>query len=191
MRWPQNARTLLAALAACGIAVPALAAQNGRKTGRPPVHEAAKPPRNGMPRLGPGPGWQPKPRAQMLERLEKMTPEQRERVLERLPPERRQRVEQQLEQYHNMTPEQRERLQQRYQWFSQLPPERQEAIRKGFQRFQKLPADRQGAVRQEVQQLSALPEAERQARMNSDEFRSRFDRREQQIIRDVTGAFPE
>ncbi|SRR5579884_2363494 len=189
MHCPHQIYPLVAALAACGIVVPALGAQNGRKAGRPPVHDAVKPPRNGMPRLGPG--SRPGPRAQMLERLDRMTPEQRERVLERLPPERRQRVEQQLEQYHNMTPEQRERLQQRYQWFSQLPPERQEAIRKGFQRFQKLPAERQGAVREEVQRLNALPEAEREERMNSDEFRSRFNKREQQIIRDVAGAIPE
>ncbi len=191
MRWLQNVRAAVAALVACGIAAPTFAEQNVPQPGRPPVHDRAVAARSGMPRLGPGPRWRPGPRAQMLERLDRMSPEQRERVLERLPPERRQRVEQQLKQYHNMTPEQRERLQQRYQWFSQLPPERQDAIRKSFQRFQKLPADRQDALRQELQRLNALPEGEREARMNSDDFRSRFDQREQQIIRDVTGAFPE
>jgi Spy/CpxP family protein refolding chaperone len=179
------------ALAAAGIAMSLPLAQDGRGAA-PAMNESTKPPRNGMPRFGPrwGGNRHPGGRAQMLERLDHMPPEQRDRVLERLPAERRQRVERQLEQYHNMTPEQRARLQQRYERFSELPPERQEAMRKGFHRFQTLPADRQDAVREEIQHLRAMSESERQARMSSDEFRSRYDKREQQIIGDMTAALP-
>src|SRR3954471_4764240 len=43
----------------------------------------------------PGPGA-----AKVLERLSKMPPAQRERVMEKLPPERRDRVQRQLEEYN-------------------------------------------------------------------------------------------
>lgn len=190
MRCPPYVRALVTALAAAGIAVSAPLAQEGR--GSAAAMNEGRPLRNGMPRF---PRWggnrHPGGRAQMLERLEHMPPEQRERMLEKLPPERRQRVEQQLEQYHNMTPEQRSRLQQRYERFSELPPERQEAMRKGFHKFQALPADRQDAVREEIQHLRTMPESERQTRMSSDEFQSKYDKRERQIIADMTAALPQ
>ena len=192
MRCPPHVRALLTALAAAGMAVSLPLAQDGRGSAAA-MNESGRPPRNGMPRFGPrwGGNRHPGGRAQMLERLDHMPPEQRERMLEKLPADRRQRVEQQLEQYHNMTPEQRARLQQRYERFSELPPERQEAMRTGFHKFQALPADRQDAVREEIRYLRTMSESDRKARMNGDEFRSKYDKGEQQIIGDMTAALPQ
>lgn len=129
----------------------------------------------------------PKPRPPgrtVLDRLERMSPEQRDRVLSNLPPERRKRVEEQLEQFHQLPPAERERLRDRLQRFRQLPPERQAAARKLFGRFGELPQDRRPLVAEEFRSLRQMEEADRRARVNSDEFRSRFSPAEQQLLQD-------
>ncbi len=56
----------------------------------------------------------------MLERLNQMTPAERQRALERLPPARRQMLEQRLNNYQKLSPEERERLRNRLR---QMSPE--------------------------------------------------------------------
>ena len=60
-------------------------------------------------------------------------------------------------------------------------------MRRGLSQFATLPADRQGTVRQEFESLRAMPEADRRSRMNSDEFRNKYNPREQQFLRDFSG----
>src|SRR5438128_12631176 len=141
-----------------------------------PAQKAPLPPRG----VRPGPG------IQAIERWSRMTPEQRRRALDRLPPERRARIEQQLERYQSMTPEQREQLRFRAQTFAQLPPEKQEQARGLFRQFNQLPADRKAALRGEFRNLRSLPPADRASRLESDEFRSGFDNREQRILRELS-----
>ena len=102
-----------------------------------------------------------------IERLQKMTPEQREKALSNLPPERRQQVEQQLERLQNMRPEVRDELDRR------------------FEKLQSFPPARQRAVRQEVQSLRGMPFEDRRARLNSEEFRQQYSSDEQDLIRSV------
>ena len=83
------------------------------------------------------------PAPEPLQRLDSLTPEQRDHVLGELPRDRRERLEQRLDEYHSLTPEERTRLDRQYQWFTHLPEERQNAVRKVFQKFIKLPPDRQ------------------------------------------------
>jgi hypothetical protein len=104
-----------------------------------------------------------------IERLQKMTPEEREKALANLPPERRQQVEKQLNRLDQLTPQQRQQLDER------------------FERLQSFPPARQRAVRQEVQSLRALRFSERQARLHSEEFKQQFSAEEQDLIR---GVFP-
>ncbi len=143
---------------------------------------------------GAGPGARrpaaARPMPPAFERLSKMSPEQRQRVLEKLPPERKKQVEQRLEQYNKLSPEERERLREQYDVFRSLPPERQDAARRAFHRFNNLPDDRRPVVRQEFQKLRALPDDERRARMNSDEFRNKYSRNEQQLLADMTELLP-
>jgi hypothetical protein len=121
-----------------------------------------------------------------FDRLERMTPEQRKKALDRLPPERRQRIEQGLEQYHNMNPENKERLRN----FARLPEEQREAIRQNFRRMQDLPPGRRAMVRRELQVMRDMPAADRDSRMQSEQFRRRFDSSEQNLIRDTIANLP-
>ena len=127
---------------------------------------------------GPGRG-----EAALIERWSQMPPEQRRKALEKLAPERRRRIEEQLRQYQNLTPEQRQQLRFRSEMFGQLPPERQEVARRLFRQFNQLPPDRQNMVREEFQNLRAMPPADRRARIQSEEFREKYDNREQMFLR--------
>ena|SRR5260370_1135360 len=111
-----------------------------------------------------------RPDLRAVERIEKMTPDQRRAELAKLPPERRQQMEQRLERLSKLTPEQRAALNKRYEQFQHLPP------------------DRQDAVRNEIQHLRSLPEAERKSRLASDEVKKRFSSHEQQLLREASGA---
>ncbi len=149
--------------------------------------------RPGPGRMGRGPGAErepgmprpPGPGGEMLDRLGKMSPDERRRALENLPPERRQRIEERLERFESLPPEQRERLRRQYQRFRQLPPERQEAARRLFRDFTGLPEDRRRALRQEARRLERLDEPARRARMSSEEFQSRYNPHEQEMLRDL------
>jgi hypothetical protein len=105
-----------------------------------------------------------------IERLQRMSPEQREQALAKLPPERRQQMEQRLKRLERLTPEQRDLLDQRYQAFQSLPP------------------GRRVVVRAAMQQLRSMPEADRRARLNSEEAKRRFSPQELQLLREVSGV---
>ncbi len=122
-------------------------------------------------------------RPTVLDRLERMTPEERKRFLDRLPPAQRDRLERRLKLYESLSPGERERLRERYQRFRTLPPERQQAARDLYRRFGELPPERRMALRRAVRNLSLLDEATRQRRMNSPQFRARFNPEDQSMIR--------
>lgn len=124
-----------------------------------------------------------------IERWNRMTPEERGQALAKLPPERRRELQQKLQEFRNLPPEQKEQLGERYRAFSQLPPERQNHARELFRQFNSLPEDRRPVVKQEYEQLRAMPEAERNGRMNSEAFRSRYSPSEQQMLRDLSQTF--
>src|SRR5436305_13384601 len=52
----------------------------------------------------------PRPGGQAVDRLSRMTPEEREKWLSSLPPARRQRIEQNLREFQKMTPAQQDRV---------------------------------------------------------------------------------
>lgn len=124
-----------------------------------------------------------------LERWNRLTPEQRQRVLAQMRPERRREFQQKLQQYRSLPPEERQQLRDRYQAFSQLPPEQQNHARELFRQFNSLPEDRRPIVRQEYEQLRSMSESERSARITSETFRSRFNPAEQQMLQDLARTF--
>jgi hypothetical protein len=132
----------------------------------------------------------PPPNLTMLDRLERMSPEELERLLEKLPPERRKRIEERLRRYESLTPEQRERLREQFERFRQLPPERQQAVRQLFQRLSQLPEDRRRAVRRGVWELQMLDQTRRPIRMDRPWFRNRYSPEELQMIRELLEAAP-
>jgi hypothetical protein len=143
-------------------------------------HLPPKAPASGPPAAG-------KNRRTIIDRWNRMSPEEQQKALAKLPPDRRQKFEQQLNQYKNLTPEQRRDMRSRLQMFNQLPPEKQNQARRVWGQFGKLPQDRQPLLRNEFENLRAMPEAERSARINSDEFRNKYNANEQSVLRDFSG----
>jgi hypothetical protein len=123
----------------------------------------------------------------IVDKWNRMTPEEREKALSRLPPERRKKIEEQLNQYNNLSSDERRDLRSRYAGFNQLSPEKQNQARRVYQQFGRLPPDRQGSVQSEFENLRSMPEAERNARLNSDEFRNKYTASEQGILRNFSG----
>jgi hypothetical protein len=131
------------------------------------------------------------PAVNPIDRWNQMSPEERERELAKLPPWRARIIRERIRRYNQLPPAEKQALRERYQRFSQLPPEQQALVRRRLQEFRQLPLARRPVVRREVELLRALPEAERRARLNSEEFRTRFSPQEQEIVRDITEIFPQ
>ena len=169
----------------------------------PPPRANAKPgnPRpNGQPRpaaQGPGgrgqaPGG-PKlanPLANPVLRMMAMPPEQRERILEKLPPQRQAEIRQNLEKFDQLPPAEKERRLQNLQRFSTLPPEKQQILERQLPAFNSLPEERRTVLAKELGQLGRMPDSERQARLNSEDFKSRFSPTELQMLSDISQNYP-
>jgi len=135
----------------------------------------------------PGPGPGAKNRRTIVDKWSRMSPEERQKALAGLPPERRKKVEEQLDGYKNLSPAEKRDLRSRYAWFDQLPPAKQNQVRRVYQGFNNLPQERRATVRSEFENLRSMPEAERNARLNSDEFRSKYNANEQNLLRNFSG----
>jgi hypothetical protein len=121
----------------------------------------------------------------VIDRWLQLTPQQRERALAKLPPDRQRPIRERLDRWNKLTPQEKERLRMRYDQFSHLPPDRQALVRRQIQNFAKMPNDRRPFVSKELDSLRRLPDSDLRARVNSEEFRSRFSPREQEILRDL------
>jgi len=122
-------RSSIPALAAvvCGLWLTAPAAAQQEAPDEQEWPAAPAPPKAGMPRALAGPT--------VLDRLEQMSPAERQRVLDRLPPERRSRLEERLAAYDRLPPDERERLRRQYERFNSLSPE-QQRFAKAFRAMQ-------------------------------------------------------
>ena len=140
----------------------------------------------------PGEAQRGRPRSPMdqLDRLMRMSPEQREQLLSRLPPQRRQNIERRLERYSRLSPDQRELLRAQYNWFHNLPPEKQFDLRKAFARFANQPPERQDVMRAELEQLRVMRPPQRWEAMGSPDFRDRFNPNERDIIGRIVDLMP-
>ena len=133
----------------------------------------------------------PKSAEKRIEKLGRMSPQQRQKALEGLPPKRQQEIEKRLNDYQRLSPEQRSKLWERKKRFDELPPEKQKQVRRMAQQVGALPDDRRKQVIGELDALRDLPEGDRRARMNTEEFRSKFTAGEQRMLRDASSILPE
>jgi hypothetical protein len=131
------------------------------------------------------------PGERALERLERMTPEQRSKALANLPPRRRQEIEQKLDEFDRMPPEERLRVRNQLERMNRLPPQRQNQVRRSIRQFQDLPDDRKLLVRRELDRMAAMPDDARRAYMNTEEFRNRYTPNEQQMMQNLAEILPE
>ena len=126
----------------------------------------------------------------ILDRLEAMSPEQRQRLLEKLPPERRQRLEARLKAYESLPQDQRDRLRRQFDTFRALTPEQKEDARRLFRHFMQLPPGRRQVLRREANRLSRLPWPKRQALIASPDFEHRYSPEERQILHALAAITP-
>jgi hypothetical protein len=120
-----------------------------------------------------------------LDRLNKMTPEQRKKVIQKLPPERQVLLEKRLDQYGSLQPEERRRLNDQYRVFRQLPPERQEEMRKLFRRFNNQPEERKLLLQREFVRLRAMNETDRGVRLKNPGFRKNYSPAERRLLEEM------
>ena len=125
-----------------------------------------------------------------IDEFQTMSPQDRQKAMDRMPPAQRQKLEERLQKFNQLPPEQQRTLKGMYNRLHELPPGKQEAVRKSVNRFSEQPPERRDAIRQELKGIGELPQQDRTARMASPEFRSKFNHKEQDIIRDMSELLP-
>ena len=131
------------------------------------------------------------PGERALERLERMTPDERGKALRNLPAQRRQEIEQKLEQFDRLPAEERTRIRNQLERLNSLPPEKQNEVRRSIRQFRELPDDGRLAVRRELDRMAAMPDDARRAYLNSENFRNRYTPGEQQMMQDLSEILPQ
>ena len=144
------------------------------------------PPNRPRPAAQGGPGS-----AENLDRLLKLSPEQRKKYLSALPPARRAQIEKRLSDYEKMPEPERTRTLEKLRLMQKLPPQKQSQVRASLKRFPELPEQRHKLVKRQINQLTPLSEVDRRAMMNTEEFRNKFTPAEQQMIEDICLVTPQ
>lgn len=134
----------------------------------------------------------PKPNVgdQMLLNLQNMSPEEREKALSKLPPAQRARIANRIQNFQNLAPAAQERQLDQLRRLNSLPLQRQQEVRQSMRDRNALPDDRKKAVNQELRRMTNMTDEDRQAHMNSDDFRNRFSPGEQQMIGNLNELLP-
>jgi hypothetical protein len=125
-----------------------------------------------------------------IEEFERMPQGERQHALEQLPPKQREQVQQRLQQYDQLPLEQRQQIQAQLQRLHQLPADKQEQVRNSIRKFSDQPADRKQALRQELGELGPLSPADRKAHFNSPEFKKKFSKDEQDMLKHMSELLP-
>jgi hypothetical protein len=121
-----------------------------------------------------------------IDRWYRMTPSERQNALAKLPPERQKQILERLEQYNRLPKDERDRLRERYEQFSHLTPAKQDLVRRQMKRFSEVPTERRRVLSRELVRLRKASDEDRRARINSEEFRSRYTLLEQQMLQDLS-----
>lgn len=125
-----------------------------------------------------------------IEEFETMPPEQQRRELDRLPPQQRERLQERLERFNQLPLERQQALKNLYNRLHELPPDRQNAVRQSINKFSQMPPERQEAIRGELRNMAGIPPDKRKAYMSTSEFRGKFNKKEQETLRDMSEVLP-
>jgi hypothetical protein len=131
-----------------------------------------------------------KPHKTPIDEFERMSPEERQKALDRLPPPQRQKLQDRLQQFGQLPADQQRTLKGMYSRLNELPANRQEVVRQSMNKFLQEKPDRQQAMRDELKGLGGLSVQDRQARVESPDFRGKFNKKEQEIVRDMSELLP-
>ena len=180
-----------------------IAQQRGRRPEGPPPGRGPRPggppprrgPDDGPPREGGSPeDWdRPLPPPQVMERLRRLPPDERERVLrnnwrfQQLPKERQDQLLDRMRRFQELSPNERERIEERFSVFRNLTPEQQGKARKVYEEhWSKLEPERRRAIVDEFRILRELPEKEREKRLESEEIKNRFNQQELEVLKQLS-----
>ncbi len=160
-----------------------------------PKAQAPKPPARGgaVKPSAARPAQQPanQPGERPIDRVLKMSPEEREKWLSTLPPERRQNIERQINAIQKLPQTLQNRRLRQAEMLQSLPPMRQNQVRRSLNQFTQLPEDRKVLINRELQKMSPLSDEDRRAYMNTEEFRNRYSANEQQMMGNLSEITPE
>jgi hypothetical protein len=159
--------------------------------GGAPDHIPPPPARRLAPRkaLRPNPGKLMNP-ANPLLRLLRMPPEQRDRALEKLPPAQQARARQALANFDKLPPNVKVRRLRQIQVFAALPQREQQSLRMHINAFNQLPEDRRVVLRNELLRLHRMTVGERNTRLESQDFKNRYNPAEQELLADLAANYP-
>jgi hypothetical protein len=128
--------------------------------------------------------------ANPVERLYRMTPEQRDRALEKLPPQQQERMRAQLKWFDGLAPEQQQVVLNRVERLAALPPEKRREWLTAMQDFQRLEPERRPQIQLVLRRLQNATEEQRKAFFDSPRFHSDYTAEEQKIILDLSQIMP-
>jgi hypothetical protein len=138
-------------------------------------------PKNNVPRINnPGPA----------QRLLQMTPEQREQALEKFPLGQQAQIRRQLERLDGLPQAEKDHIARQIRGLDSLTPPQRRLVFQQLNAFRQLPDDRIKPVRRELVQMTAMSEEQRNARINSDDFKKQYSAEEQAILSDLSRNLP-
>jgi hypothetical protein len=126
-----------------------------------------------------------------IEEFETMSPAERQKALDRLPPADRQRLQERLDRFNQLPPERQQALKNLYNRLHQLPPDRQNAVRQSINKFSQMPPERQQAIRGALTNMANMSPEDRKKHVSTPEFRQKFNKKEQEIVRDMAEVLPQ
>jgi len=156
------------------------------KPGPPPPNKAGGIPAGGIPKAQtslPNPD-------NPIDRLLRMTPEQRERAIEKFPPQQQANFRKRFESFDKLTEAQKQKQLALLDEFWSLPPDKQKLARDQMNAFKALPEDRREEVKKAYVMLSRMTPDDRIARLAKPQFRSRFTPAELQILTVLPEYYP-
>jgi len=124
-----------------------------------------------------------------LRKYKDMPPAEQEKALasdpqfQKLPAERQQKLRERLHEFNNMPPERQQKVLNRMEAFDQLTPQQRQQARDLNGRLKEIAPERRVQMRIALRNLRQMDPGQQERVMNSDQFRSRFNDNEREILR--------
>jgi hypothetical protein len=125
-----------------------------------------------------------------LERLLRMSPEQRERVLEKLPAAKRDELRSRFERFNRRPFAERSRLIALWRYVESLPSGRRELLLHQIEVFNALDEARRVPLLRALNELRRMDPQSRQERLASSALTSRFSSSELKMLADISEIYP-
>lgn len=130
-------------------------------------------------------------KSRLVERFNRLSPEERQRVMQNLPEDRRKAMEKNRERYDKLSDEQKKRLEKQYGNFAQMSADQQQATRTAFRQMGQMPLERRQAMQKELRRLRMMDPEARKHRMESEAYKGAFSGDEQKVLERLSVLVPQ